>query len=275
MKFARARTASGIVPLAEGSDGNWHDISALVADIGPATMAEVMALRADQVDAAPALAGTPELDAPLARPGKLLCIGLNYTDHAAEANMASPAEPICFMKATSSIAGPFDALTLPPGSRKTDWEVELGIVIGTTARHVSEADALAHVAGYTVVNDVSERSYQLERGGQWTKGKSYDGFAPMGPWFVTADEVGDPQSLAIWLDVNGQRMQDGSTADMIFTVAKIVSYMSDFMTLEPGDVIPTGTPAGVGMGRGVFLKPGDVMEAGIDKLGTQKVTVAG
>lgn len=189
--------------------------------------------------------------------------------------MPRPAEPICFMKALSSIAGPFDDLALPPGSQKSDWEVELGIVIGTTAKHVAEADALAHVAGYTVVNDVSERAYQLERGGQWAKGKSYDGFAPMGPWFVTADEVGDPQALSIWLDVNGERMQDGSTADMIFTVARIVSYMSDFMTLEPGDVIATGTPAGVGMGRGVFLKPGDVMEAGVEKLGVQRVKVAG
>ena len=275
MKLARARKGGTCVPLAEGNDGAWHDLSGLVPDIGPETMAQVLALTPELVDAAPALVGSPELVTPLARPGKLLCIGLNYTDHADEANMPRPAEPICFMKALSSIAGPFDDLALPPGSQKSDWEVELGIVIGTTAKHVAEADALAHVAGYTVVNDVSERAYQLERGGQWAKGKSYDGFAPMGPWFVTADEVGDPQALSIWLDVNGERMQDGSTADMIFTVARIVSYMSDFMTLEPGDVIATGTPAGVGMGRGVFLKPGDVMEAGVEKLGVQRVKVAG
>jgi ureidoglycolate lyase len=205
-----------------------------------------------------------------------MCIGLNYSDHAAEAGLAIPSEPILFMKATSAIVGPNDDVLIPRGSEKSDWEVELGVVIGRTARYITEAEALDHVAGYCVVNDVSERAYQIERGGQWTKGKSADTFGPIGPWLVTSDEVADPQALDLWLDVNGKRMQTGNTAKMIFTVAHIVAYLSHFMSLRPGDVITTGTPPGVGMGlkpEPVYLKPGDVMELGVEGLGRQRQTV--
>jgi 2-keto-4-pentenoate hydratase/2-oxohepta-3-ene-1,7-dioic acid hydratase in catechol pathway len=208
--------------------------------------------------------------------GKFVAIGLNYADHAAEAGMPIPKEPIVFMKTLDCAVGCNYDVVLPQGSVKSDWEVELGVVIGTRARYVSEADALAHVAGYCVVNDISEREYQLERGGQWDKGKGCDTFGPVGPWLVTADEVGDPQDLSLWLDLNGRRFQTGNTKTMVFGVAQIVSYLSRFMTLNPGDLITTGTPPGVGMGvkpSPVYLKPGDVMELGIDKLGQQRQVV--
>jgi 2-keto-4-pentenoate hydratase/2-oxohepta-3-ene-1,7-dioic acid hydratase in catechol pathway len=208
--------------------------------------------------------------------GKFICIGLNYADHAAESNAPIPKEPIVFMKPTSVAVGCNHAVVLPQGSVKTDWEVELGVVIGSKARYVSEADALAHVAGYCVVNDVSEREYQLERSGTWDKGKGCDTFGPVGPWLVTGDEAGDPQALSMWLEVNGHRYQNGSTRTMIFGVAHLVSYVSRFMTLHPGDLITTGTPPGVGMGvkpQSVYLKPGDVMRLGIQGLGEQRQVV--
>jgi 2-keto-4-pentenoate hydratase/2-oxohepta-3-ene-1,7-dioic acid hydratase in catechol pathway len=208
--------------------------------------------------------------------GKFVAIGLNYADHAAESGLPVPKEPIVFMKTLDSAVGAEHPVVLPQGSVKADWEVELGVVIGTRARYVSEAQALQHVAGYCVVNDISEREFQLERGGQWDKGKGCDTFGPVGPWLVTADEVGDPQQLAMWLDVNGRRCQTGNTATMIFGVAQIVSYLSRFMTLNPGDLITTGTPPGVGMGMKpapVYLRPGDVMTLGIDRLGQQRQVV--
>ena len=215
----------------------------------------------------------------LARPGKLIGIGLNYSDHAAEANMPIPKEPIVFMKATSAIAGPYDELVLPPEAKKADWEVELAFAIGRRARHVAEAQAMEHVAGYLICNDISERAWQSEREGQWNKGKSYDGFAPLGPWLVTADEIADPGDLRMTLDVSGQRRQDGSTRTMIFGVATLVSYLSQFMTLEPGDIVTTGTPPGVGLGMKpqVWLGDGDVMRLEIEGLGyqEQRVRVAG
>jgi 2,4-diketo-3-deoxy-L-fuconate hydrolase len=212
---------------------------------------------------------------PVAGIGKFIAIGLNYADHAAEAGMPIPAEPIVFMKATSCIQGPDDPVMLPKGSKKSDWEVELGVVIGRQARHVSQKDALSHVAGYCVVNDVSERAFQIERGGTWDKGKGCDTFGPIGPWLVTRDEIANPQRLDLWLDLNGHRMQNGNTRTMIFSVAKVVSYVSQFMTLMPGDVITTGTPPGVGMGMKppVFLKKGDVLTLGVQGLGTQRQLV--
>lgn len=221
---------------------------------------------------APRVRGTPRLGVPFTGIGKFIGIGLNYRDHAIEAGMPIPAEPILFMKATTCIGGPNDPIRLPPDSTKTDWEVELGVVIGRAARHVCESDALKHVAGYCVVNDVSERAYQLERGGTWDKGKGYDGFGPIGPWLVTRDEVPDPQALAMWLDVNGQPRQRGNTATMIFGVAQIVASVSRYMTLLPGDVIATGTPPGVAMGMKPpqYLRPGDVVTLGIEGLGDQR-----
>jgi 2-keto-4-pentenoate hydratase/2-oxohepta-3-ene-1,7-dioic acid hydratase in catechol pathway len=228
------------------------------------------------VESLPLVAGSPRLGTPYAGIGKFIAIGLNYSDHAAESGLPVPTEPVIFMKATSCIVGPNDDVMLPRGSVKTDWEVELGVVIGRTARYVPEHSALEHVAGYCVVHDVSERAYQIERGGTWDKGKGCDTFGPVGPWLVTADEVGDPQALDMWLDVNGARMQTGNTRTMIFPVRTIVSYVSQFMTLLPGDLITTGTPPGVGMGRKpapVYLRAGDVIELGISRLGTQRQTV--
>ena len=257
--------------------GEVRDLSGLMADITPATLspAGLAALRAVDVNALPVVPAG-RMAVPWRGIGKFIAIGLNYADHAAESNMPIPKEPIVFMKTPDSAVGCNDPVVLPQGSVKSDWEVELGVVIGSRARYVSEADALAHVAGYCVINDVSEREYQLERGGQWDKGKGCDTFGPIGPWLVTADEVGDPQNLSMWLEVNGHRYQNGSTRTMIFGVATIVSYLSRFMTLQPGDVITTGTPPGVGMGvkpQSVFLKPGDVMRLGIEKLGEQRQTV--
>ena len=259
-------------------DGRIRDLSTNLSDIDGDALAPDSLNRLGALDPAtlPLAEGAPRLGCPVARIGKFIAVGLNYADHAAESNMPLPKEPIIFNKATSCIVGPDDEVMLPPDSAKTDWEVELGIVIGRTARYVEERDALDHVAGYCLVNDVSEREYQLERGGTWDKGKSFDTFGPIGPYLVTSDEVGDPQALDMWLDVNDERMQTGSTRTMIFGCATLVSYISRIMTLFPGDVITTGTPPGVGMGRKpapVYLKPGDVMTLGIEKLGRQRQSV--
>ena len=253
--------------------GKIRDLSAVIADINPETLAPALLEKLRKLDPAslPAVSGQPRLGVPLTQIPKLVCIGLNYTDHAKETGAAIPKEPIIFMKATSALNGPNDDVVLLKGSQKSDWEVELGIVIGTRANYVAERDALKHVAGYVLVNDVSEREFQIERGGQWTKGKSGDTYCPVGPYLVTADEVGDPQKLELFCEVNGRTMQKGTTANMIFGVAHIVSYVSQFMSLMPGDVIPTGTPAGVGLGMKppVFLKAGDTMHLGITGLGEQ------
>ena len=256
-----------------------RDLSGHLQDIGPAELSPegLARLRAIDPNALPVVGGEPRLGVPFSGTRKFLAIGLNFADHAAESNLPIPEEPVLFMKAVSCLQGPNDPVVIPPGSTKTDWEVELGVVIGSTASYVAEADALSHVAGYACVNDVSERAYQIERGGTWDKGKGCDTFGPVGPWLVTADEVGDPQDLAMWLDLNGRRMQDGSTRTMIFGIAHLVSYISQFMTLEPGDIITTGTPPGVGLGQKpepFYLKPGDEMRLGIEKLGQQRQDVA-
>jgi 2-keto-4-pentenoate hydratase/2-oxohepta-3-ene-1,7-dioic acid hydratase in catechol pathway len=232
-------------------------------------------LRAIDPSTLPLVAGEPRLGPCVGQVGKFICIGLNYADHAAESGAAVPREPVVFMKATSAIMGPDDDVVVPRGSEKTDWEVELGVIVGRHAKYVTEADALAHVAGYCVVNDLSERAFQLEGTGQWVKGKSADTFGPIGPWLVTTDEVPDPQSLRLWLEVNGHRYQDGSTGTMVFGVAHLVSFLSRFMSLHPGDVITTGTPPGVGMGQKPprYLRPGDRIALGIDGLGTQRQRV--
>jgi len=255
------------------ADGTIRDLSAHVADIDGAALAPATLATLAKLDTAalPAVDAGTRLGPPVTGVGKLLCIGLNYRDHAEETGMAIPEEPILFMKATTAINGPNDDVMLPKGSLKGDWETELGIVIGSRARYVDEADALECVAGYCVFNDVSERHFQVEGTGQWVKGKSADTFAPFGPYMVTRDEVADPQDLHLWLEVDGKRYQDGSTGTMIFGVAHLVSYVSRYMTLEPGDIIPSGTPPGVGMGQTppLFLKPGNVMRLGIDGLGEQ------
>jgi 2-keto-4-pentenoate hydratase/2-oxohepta-3-ene-1,7-dioic acid hydratase in catechol pathway len=235
-------------------------------------LAKIAALN---VTTLPKVDGAPRIGPCVTRTGKFICIGLNYSDHAAESNMALPAEPVVFGKWTSAIQGPNDDVEIPRGSEKTDWEVELGVVIGTPGRHIAKEDALSHVAGYCVVHDVSERAFQLERGGTWDKGKGCDTFGPIGPWLVTADEVGDPQKLGLWLEVDGHRYQDGTTANMIFDVATIVSYLSDFCTLEAGDIISTGTPKGVGLGQKppVYLRAGQTVRLGIDGLGEQTQTM--
>jgi 2-keto-4-pentenoate hydratase/2-oxohepta-3-ene-1,7-dioic acid hydratase in catechol pathway len=260
-------------------NGQLRDLSAVIPDIGAAqlddkTLAKLAKLKTDTL---PKVRGNPRMGCPISHVGKFIAIGLNYADHAAESNLPVPAEPVVFMKANSCVQGPNDTVMLPKGSEKSDWEVELGVVIGSKTSYVSQAQALNHVAGYCVVNDVSERAFQLERGMTWDKGKGCDTFGPIGPWLVTRDEVPNPQRLGLWLDVNGVRMQTGNTKTMVFNVAKLVSYVSQFMTLMPGDVITTGTPPGVGMGRKnkngksapLFLKAGDVMHLGIDGLGEQ------
>jgi 2-keto-4-pentenoate hydratase/2-oxohepta-3-ene-1,7-dioic acid hydratase in catechol pathway len=258
-------------------DGRLRDLSGAIKDLTPDTLAPAALDKLKKLDPAslPAVSGTPRLGPCVAGISKLVCVGLNYVDHAKEAGMQIPTEPVLFLKAISSLSGPNDPVMLPKGAEKGDWEVELGIVIGTKAQYVSVHDALKHVAGYSIVNDVSERNYQLERGGNWSKGKSADTFCPLGPWLVTADEVPDPQALDLFCEVSGQRMQNGSTRNMIFNCAHIVSYISHFMTLMPGDVIPTGTPAGVGQGMKPprFLRPGDVMRLGITGLGEQRQEV--
>lgn len=274
MKLVRYGPAGQEKPGMIDSAGTLRDLSGRLSDIDGAALAPERLAELKAIDPAtlPKVPGNPRLGPPVAGVGKIVAVGLNFSDHAAESGMEAPAEPILFMKAVTALSGPNDPVVIPPGSEKTDWEVELAIVIGSRARHVEERNALSYVAGYTICNDVSERAYQLERLGQWVKGKSYDSFAPLGPWLVTTDEIPDPQSLRMWLEVNGERMQDGSTATMIFGVAHLVSYISRFMTLMPGDVIPTGTPPGVGMGRKPqrFLKAGDVMRLGIDGLGEQR-----
>ncbi len=259
--------------------GQIRDLSGLVNDIGPGSISpgELAKLRAVSAESLPLVSGSPRLGTPLTGIGKFIAVGLNYSDHAAETGMTIPGEPILFTKAISCITGPNDPVVLPEGSTKGDWEAELGMVIGTTARYVAEADALRYVAGFCVVNDVSERNFQLERGSQWDRGKGCDTFGPLGPWLVTTDEVPDPQELGVWLDLNGERMQSGNTKTMIFGAAHLVSYISRFITLMPGDVITTGTPPGVGMARKPqrFLKPGDVMTLGIQGLGSQRQEVRG
>ncbi len=277
MKLVRYGKPGKEKPGLIDSAGRLRDLSAVVADIGPDQLgdAALARLRKLKTDTLPLVKGSPRMGCPVAGIGKFIAIGLNYADHAAEAGMPIPAEPIVFMKATSCIQGPDDPVMLPKGSKKSDWEVELGVVIGRQARHVSQKDALSHVAGYCVVNDVSERAFQIERGGTWDKGKGCDTFGPIGPWLVTRDEIANPQRLDLWLDLNGHRMQNGNTRTMIFSVAKVVSYVSQFMTLMPGDVITTGTPPGVGMGMKppVFLKKGDVLTLGVQGLGTQRQVV--
>ncbi len=257
--------------------GKIRDLSAHVKDITGETLSPASLAKLSALDSAslPLVNGTPRFGAPVTGFNKFLAIGLNYADHAAEAGMPIPAEPIMFIKANSSICGPNDAVEKPRGSTKLDWEVELAIIIGTRAKYIKEADAMKHVAGFAVCNDVSERFFQIERGGQWTKGKSHDTFGPLGPWIATADEVPDVHKLGMWLDVNGKRCQTGSTATMIFNVPKIVSYLSEITTLLPGDIITTGTPPGVGLGMKPpkFLNVGDVITLGIDGLGEQRQEV--
>jgi len=277
MKLVRYGNPGKEKPGLIDADGKLRDLSAVVGDIGPAQLgdAAIAKLRRLKTDTLPLVRGKPRFGCPVANVGKFIAIGLNYADHAAESGQPLPSEPVVFTKATSCIQGPNDPVMLPKGSVKGDWEVELGLVIGTRARYVSQKDALSYVAGYCVVNDVSEREFQIERNGTWDKGKGCDTFGPIGPWLVTRDEVPNPQKLSLWLELNGQRMQAGHTKNMIFGVAKLVSYVSQFMTLLPGDVITTGTPAGVGMGMKppVFLKKGDVMTLGVEGLGEQRQDV--
>jgi 2,4-didehydro-3-deoxy-L-rhamnonate hydrolase len=275
MKLVRYGAPGQERPAVLDADFGLRDLSAYVGDLDGASLspANLGFLRNLNPVSLPPVAGNPRLGAPVARVGKFIAIGLNYSDHAHETHMAIPKEPPVFSKATSCIVGPNDDVIMPRGATKVDWEVELALVIGTRARYIPKDGALEHVAGYCVVNDISEREYQLERGPTWDRGKGCDTFGPIGPWLVTADEVGDPQDLNLWLDVNGERMQTGNTRTMIFDCATIVSYVSEYMTLLPGDIITTGTPPGVGMSRKpqpAFLKPGDVVSLGVDKLGTQR-----
>ena len=272
MKFLRYGEMGAEKPGVLDSEGRIRDLSGVVDDLAGDVLANLPEVDPESL---PLVEGAPRIGAPVGRVGKFMCIGLNYSDHAEEAGMDLPKEPILFMKATSAICGPHDTVRLPRGSEKSDWEVELAVVIGKPAKYVSEAEALDHVAGYCVANDVSERAFQTERGGQWTKGKSCDTFGPLGPWLVTPDEAGDPQNLDLWLDLNGARRQTGNTKAMVFGVAEVISYLSQMMTLEPGDVIATGTPPGVGMGQKppVYLRDGDVMTLGIAGLGEQRSPV--
>lgn len=277
MKLLRYGAKGQEKPGLLDTDGRIRDLSGLVADIAGEVLSPDGLARLKGVDPAslPLVQGTPRIGPCVGSVGKFVAIGLNYADHAAESGMPVPKEPVVFMKATSCICGPDDDVEIPRGSEKTDWEVELGVVIGSHAKYVSEADALKHVAGYCVINDVSERAFQLEGTGQWVKGKSADTFGPIGPWLVTADEVEDPQNLDLWLEVDGHRFQNGTTRTMVFGVAHLVSYLSRHMSLQPGDVIATGTPPGVGMGQKpqVFLRAGQTMRLGVQGLGvqTQKV----
>ncbi|TIN05626.1 fumarylacetoacetate hydrolase family protein [Mesorhizobium sp.] len=276
MKLLRYGEAGSERPGLLDADGTIRDLSAHVTDIAGKALDPASLEKLSKLDpkSLPAVSGNPRIGACVAGTGKFICIGLNYSDHAAETGATVPPEPIIFMKASSAIVGPDDDVLIPRGSVKTDWEVELGVVIGKTAKYVTEAEALNYVAGYCVAHDVSERAFQAERQGQWTKGKSCDTFGPIGPWLVTKDEVQDPQNIPMWLKVNGKTMQNGSTKTMVYGVAYLVSYLSQFMSLHPGDIISTGTPPGVGLGMKppVFLKPGDVVELGIEGLGMQKQT---
>ena len=278
MKLLRYGPAGREKPGLLDAGGKIRDLSGQIADVDGQSLTSETLGRLAKLDPAtlPIVDGSPRFGCPVGSVSKFVAVGLNYADHAAEANMPLPSEPIIFFKATSCIVGPNDDVILPRGSTKCDWEIELGIVIGRTARYVEEREALDYIAGYCLVNDVSEREYQLERGGTWDKGKGFNTFGPVGPVLVTADELGSPQSLEMWLDVNDQRMQTGSTKTMIFGVATLVSYISRIMTLFPGDIITTGTPPGVGMGKKpapIYLKPGDVMTLGIQGLGTQRQQV--
>jgi 2-keto-4-pentenoate hydratase/2-oxohepta-3-ene-1,7-dioic acid hydratase in catechol pathway len=277
MKLVRYGNPGKEKPGLMDDDGKLRDLSGVIKDIGPEQLSDAALAKLRRLKTAnlPLVRGKPRIGCPVTGVGKFVAIGLNYADHAAEAGMPIPKEPIVFMKVPSCIQGPNDPVMLPKGSVKTDWEVELGIVIGTRARYVSQKDALNFVAGYCTINDVSEREFQIERGGTWDKGKCCDTFGPIGPWLVTRDDVPNPQKLDMWLEVNGKRMQTGSTKAMIFSAAKIVSYVSQFMTLEPGDVICTGTPPGVGMGMKppTYLKKGDVVTLGITGLGEQSQTI--
>ncbi|MFI4931431.1 MAG: fumarylacetoacetate hydrolase family protein [Burkholderiales bacterium] len=278
MKLMRYGAKGSERPGLIDAQGKVRSLSSVMADIGPDALSPAALANLRTIDPVtlPVVAQPGRIAPPWSWCGKFLCIGLNYVDHAAEAGMPVPKEPILFMKPISARVGPNDAVVLPQGSVKGDWEVELGVVIGTRARYVPEADALNYVAGYCVVNDVSEREFQLERGGQWDKGKGCDTFGPVGPWLVTTDEIPDPQTLPMWCEVNGRRMQNGNTRTMVFGVRQLVSYLSRFMTLEPGDLIATGTPPGVGMGlkpQPQFLKPGDTMRVGVEGLGVQQQSV--
>ncbi len=278
MKLLRYGPVGQEKPGTLDSEGRIRDLSGIVADITPDQLwgEGLAALKAVDPESLPLVEGSPRYGVPVNGVRKFIAIGLNFADHAAESNLPIPEEPVVFTKAVSCLTGPNDTVVIPRGSEKTDWEVELGIVIGKRASYVEQADALNHVAGYVLINDVSERAFQTERGGTWDKGKGCDTFGPVGPWIVTTDEIGDVQQLDMWLDLNGKRMQTGNTKTMIFGVAEIVSYVSQFMTLEPGDLITTGTPPGVGLGQKpapFYLKAGDVMELGIEKLGVQRQQV--
>jgi 2-keto-4-pentenoate hydratase/2-oxohepta-3-ene-1,7-dioic acid hydratase (catechol pathway) len=274
MRLVRYGEAGAEKPGLLDGEGAIRDLSAHLSDIDGAALASSMLVTLAALDPAslPKVEGNPRFGSAIARPGKFICVGLNYADHAKETGKEPPAEPILFAKASNAICGPNDDVEIPRGSEKTDWEVELGVVIGTRAKYVSEAEALDHVAGYVLVNDVSERAFQSERGGQWTKGKSHDTFGPVGPWLATKDEIADIANIDLWLDVDGERRQTGNTRTMIFGVATLVSYISQFMTLEPGDIIASGTPPGVGLGMKppVFLKPGQVVTLGATGLGEQR-----
>ena len=277
MKLLRYGAKGKEKPGLVDSEGRIRDLSSVIPDITGETISPkgLARLRKIKPESLPLVRGKPRIGACIANPQKFIAIGLNYSDHAAESGLQVPKEPVVFTKQVSCLSGPFDEVTLPPKSKKSDWEVELGVIIGTKAKNIKKADALKHVAGYCTINDLSEREFQAERSGQWTKGKSYDTFGPVGPWLVTADEVKDPQKLHMWLELNGKRVQNGSTSTMVFGVAHIVAYLSEFFTLMPGDIITTGTPPGVGMGMKPqrFLKPGDTMRLGIAGLGEQSQKV--
>jgi len=277
MKLLRFGLNGAEKPGIVDADGRVRDLSGIVPDISGAVLSDegMQVIRDADLTTLPIVSADTRLGPCVVGTGKFICIGLNYADHAAESGMDVPTEPVIFMKATSAICGPNDPIVIPRGSEKTDWEVELAVIIGKRAKYVIEADAMDYVAGYAVTNDVSERAFQLERLGQWTKGKSCDNYGQLGPWLVTRDEVDDPQAMGMWLTVNGKTMQDGSTKTMVYGVAHIISYLSQFMSLQPGDVISTGTPPGVGMGQKPqqYLRPGDVVELGIAGLGQQRQTV--
>ncbi len=278
MKLLRYGSQGQEKPGLLAADGEIRDLSGLIPDLAGESLlpASIEKVRNTDIARLPKVAGRPRIGPCVGGVGKFICIGLNYSDHAAESGMAVPVEPVVFMKATSSICGPDDTVVIPRGSKKMDWEVELGVVIGKPAKYVEESDALSHVAGYCVINDLSERAFQLEGSGQWMKGKSADTFGPIGPWLVTPDEVPDPQNLEMWLEVDGHRYQNGSTKTMVFGVAHLISYLSRFMSLRSGDIISTGTPPGVGFGQKppVYLRPGNRIQLGIRGLGQQNQDVA-
>lgn len=272
MKFLRYGSRDSEKPGILDEAGNIRDLSGVTSDIAGDVLCDLGRFSNLDIHSLPIVEGEPRIGACVAGTGKFMCIGLNYADHAAESGLDVPTEPVLFMKATSAICGPNDPIIIPRGSEKTDWEVELGVVIGKSAKYVAEEDALDHVAGYCVINDVSERAYQFEHEGQWTKGKSCDNFGQTGPWLVTPDEISDPQNLSLWLKVNGERVQNGSTKTMVYGVANLIAYLSKFMTLEPGDIISTGTPPGVGLGFKPprYLNVSDKVELGIEGLGRQR-----